>query len=172
MIVSAGASAAVEELATSLSTRRTLSISAVTAEDGVMSVSFLPGGTVIGARATLLARCIGVESVRVLWGRLKRQSGAGLRYLTITLAPTGLVTVCSVKVLFSSRSTGIAPPPSPILVGGSRIYLFSTFYVVLRGNQEPDLRCLLAIANLYRTLVGSEPSYVVWGRGCDCETAT
>ena len=91
--VSAGASAAVEELATSLSTQRTLSISAVAAEDGVMSVSFLPGGTVIGARATLLARCIGVESVRVWWGRLKRQSGAGLRYHTITLAPTGLVIV-------------------------------------------------------------------------------
>ena len=42
----------------------------------------------------------------------------------------------------------------------------------LRGNQEPDLRCLLVIVNLYRTLVGSEPTYVVWGRGCDCETAT
>ena len=42
-----------------------MSISAVAAEDGVMSVSFLPGGTVIGARATLLARCIGVKSVRV-----------------------------------------------------------------------------------------------------------
>ena len=54
------------------STQRTSSISAVAAEDGVMSVSFLPGGTVIGARATLLARCIGVESVRVWWGSLKR----------------------------------------------------------------------------------------------------
>ena len=30
---------------------------------------------------------------------------------TITLVPTGLVNVCPVKVLFSSRSTGITPPP-------------------------------------------------------------
>ena len=126
---SAGASAAVEELATSPSTQRTSSISAVAAEEGVRSVSFLLGGIVIGARATLLARCIGVESIRVWWGSLERQSGAGLRYLTITLAPTGLVTACSVKVLFSSRSTDIAPPPSPILVGGPRIYIFYTFYV-------------------------------------------
>ena len=59
--VSAGASAAVEELATSPPTERTSSISAMAAEDGVRSVSFLLGGTVIGARATLLARCIGVR---------------------------------------------------------------------------------------------------------------
>ena len=51
-------------------------------------------------------------------GGLERQSRTGLRYLlTITLAPTGLVNVCPAKVLFSSRSTGIVPPPSPILVG-------------------------------------------------------
>ena len=50
--VSAGASAAVEELATSPHTKRTSSISAVAAEDKVRSVSFLLGGTVIGADAT------------------------------------------------------------------------------------------------------------------------
>ena len=49
--VSAGASAAVEELATSPSTKRTSSISAVAAEDAIRSVSFL-GGTVIGVDAT------------------------------------------------------------------------------------------------------------------------
>ena len=64
--VSAGASAAVEELATSPPTKRTSSISAVAAEDGVRSVSFLLGGAVIGARATLLARCIGVRDRRVV----------------------------------------------------------------------------------------------------------
>ena len=64
--VSAGASAAVEELATSPPTQRTSSISAVAAEDRVRSVSFLLGGTVIGARATLLARCIGVRDRRVV----------------------------------------------------------------------------------------------------------
>ena len=51
--VSAGASAAVEELATSPPTKRTSSISAVAAEDAVRSVSFL-GGTVIGVDATWL----------------------------------------------------------------------------------------------------------------------
>ena len=50
--VSAGASAAVEELATSPPTKRTSSISAVAAEDVVRSVSFPLGGTVIGAGAT------------------------------------------------------------------------------------------------------------------------
>ena len=50
--VSAGASAAVEELATSPPTKRTSSITAVAAEDRVRSVSFLLGGTVIGADAT------------------------------------------------------------------------------------------------------------------------
>ena len=50
--VSAGASVAVEELATSLPTKRTSSISAVAAEDAVRSVSFLLGGTVTGADAT------------------------------------------------------------------------------------------------------------------------
>ena len=64
--VSAGASAAVEELATYPPTKKTPSISAVTAEDGVRFVSFLLGGTVIGARATLLARCIGVRDRRVV----------------------------------------------------------------------------------------------------------
>ena len=48
----AGASAAVEELAISPPTKRTSSISRVAAEDGVWSVSFLLGGTVIGADAT------------------------------------------------------------------------------------------------------------------------
>ena len=133
--VSAGASAAVEELATSPSTQRTSSISAVAAEDGIVSVSFLPGGTVIGARVTLLARCIGVEYVRVWWGSLERQSGAGLRYLTITLAPTGLVTVCSVKVLFSSRSTGIAPPPLPHFSWGPEN--LSLFYVLCTWPASP-----------------------------------
>ena len=64
--VPAGASAALEELATSPPTKRTSSISAVAAEDGVRSVSFLLDGTVIGARATLLARCIGVRDRRVV----------------------------------------------------------------------------------------------------------
>ena len=64
--VSAGASAAVEELATSPPTKRTSPISAVAAEDGVRSASFLLGGTVIGARAILLARCIGVRDRRVV----------------------------------------------------------------------------------------------------------
>ena len=86
--VSSGASAAVEELATSPPTKTTSSISAVAAEDGVRSVLFLLGGIVIGARATLLARCIGFatdvsslqessiwESVCVWWDRLERQSG-------------------------------------------------------------------------------------------------
>ena len=50
--VSAGASAAVEELATSPPTKRTSPISAVAAEDRVRSVSFLLGGTVIGTDAT------------------------------------------------------------------------------------------------------------------------
>ena len=50
--VSAGASAAVEELVTSPPTKRTSSISALAAEDAVRSVSFLVGGTVIGAEAT------------------------------------------------------------------------------------------------------------------------
>ena len=50
--VSAGASAAVKELATSPPTKRTSSISAVAAEDAVRSVSFLLGGTVIGVDAT------------------------------------------------------------------------------------------------------------------------
>ena len=49
--VSAGASAAVEELATSPPTKRTSSISAVAVEDAVRSVSFLLG-TVIGVDAT------------------------------------------------------------------------------------------------------------------------
>ena len=49
--VSAGASAVVEELATSPPTKRTSSISVVVAEDAVRSVSFL-GGTVIGVDAT------------------------------------------------------------------------------------------------------------------------
>ena len=49
--VSAGASAAVEELATSPPTKITSSISAVAAEDAVRSVSFL-SGTVIGVDAT------------------------------------------------------------------------------------------------------------------------
>ena len=49
---------------------------------------------------------------RVVCGGLESQSGTGLRYLlTITLAPTGLVNVCPVQVLFSSRGTGIAPLP-------------------------------------------------------------
>ena len=53
-------------------------------------------------------------------GGLERQLGAGLRYLlTITLAPIGLVNVCPVNVLFSSRSTGIAPPPLPNFSWGS-----------------------------------------------------
>ena len=50
--VSAGASTAVEGLAISSPTKRTSSISAVAAEDRVWSVSFLLGGTVIGADAT------------------------------------------------------------------------------------------------------------------------
>ena len=50
--VSTGASAAVEELATSPPTKRTSSISAVATEDAVRSVSFPLGGTVIGADAT------------------------------------------------------------------------------------------------------------------------
>ena len=50
--VFAGASAAVEELAISPPTKRTSSISAVAAEDRVWPVSFLLGGTVIGADAT------------------------------------------------------------------------------------------------------------------------
>ena len=45
-------------------------------------------------------------------GHLERQSGTGLCYLlTIALAPTGLVNVCPVTVLFWSRSVGIAPAP-------------------------------------------------------------
>ena len=51
-VVSAGASAAVEELATSPPTKRTSSISAVAAGDAVRSVSFLLGGIVIGVEAT------------------------------------------------------------------------------------------------------------------------
>ena len=50
--VSAGASAAVEKLATSPPTKRTSSVSAVAAKDGVRSVSFLQGGTVIDVDAT------------------------------------------------------------------------------------------------------------------------
>ena len=50
--VSAGASAAVEPLATSPATKRTSSISAVAAGDAVRPVSFLLGGTVIGVEAT------------------------------------------------------------------------------------------------------------------------
>ena len=50
--VSAGASAAVEALATSPLTKRTSSISAVAAGDAVRSVSFLLGGTVIRVEAT------------------------------------------------------------------------------------------------------------------------
>ena len=50
--VSAGALAAVEELATSPPTKRTSSISAVAGEDAVRSVSFLLGSTVIGEDAT------------------------------------------------------------------------------------------------------------------------
>ena len=50
--VSAGASAAIEELANSPPTKRTTSIPAVAAEDAVRSVSFLLGGTVIGVDAT------------------------------------------------------------------------------------------------------------------------
>ena len=123
--VSTGASAAVEELATSPPTKRTSSISAVAAEDRVRSVSFLLDGTVIGARATLLARCVGVRDRR-------------------TCRP------------YRNRRYG-----SLFVFGGA----------AFRGNREPDLRCLLAIANLYRTLVGLEPTYVVWGRGCDYETA-
>ena len=80
-------------------------------------------------------------------GGLERQSGAGLRYpFTITLAPTGLVNVCPVKVLFSSRSTGIAPPPSPMLVGGPRIYHFPTFYVRGRLSEETYRFYLLVVA--------------------------
>ena len=50
--VSAGASAAVEEVAISPPTKRTSSISAVAAEDRVWSVSCFLGGTVIDADAT------------------------------------------------------------------------------------------------------------------------
>ena len=50
--VSAGASAAVEELAFSPPTKKTSSISVVAAGDAVRSVSFLLGGTVIGVEAT------------------------------------------------------------------------------------------------------------------------
>ena len=69
--VSAGASAAVEELAISPPTKRTSSISAVVAEDRVWSVSFFLGGTVIGADATWfewgsLAACqIGISACRL-----------------------------------------------------------------------------------------------------------
>ena len=49
---------------------------------------------------------------RVVCGDLERQSRTGLRYLlTIILDPTGLLNVCPVTVLFSSRSVGIAPAP-------------------------------------------------------------
>ena len=135
--VSAGASAAVEELATF---QRTSSISAVAAKDGVMSVSFLPGGIVIGARATLLARCIGVESVRVWWASLKGQSGAGLRYLTITLAPTGLVTVCSVKVILVEEH-GHSPPPLPHFSWG--LENLSLFYVLCSLERQSGTRFTL-----------------------------
>ena len=50
--VSAEASAAVEELATSPLSKRTSSISVLAAEDRVRSVSFFLGGSVIGADAT------------------------------------------------------------------------------------------------------------------------
>ena len=50
--VSAGASAAVEELATSPPTKMASSISAVAAEDVVRSISFPLGSTVIGVDST------------------------------------------------------------------------------------------------------------------------
>ena len=50
--VSAGASAAVEALATSPPTKRTSSIFSVAGRNAVRSVSFLLGGTVIGVEAT------------------------------------------------------------------------------------------------------------------------
>ena len=80
--------------------------------------------------------------------------------------------------------------PTRIVDMGQSVCVFGG--EALRANQEPDLRCLLAIANiyrslvptrlrwrrclpaianLYRTLVGSEPTYVGVGRRCDCETA-
>ena len=125
---SAGASAAVEELATSPSTQRTSSISAVAAEEGVRSVSFLLGGIVIGARATLLARCIGVESVRVWWGSLERQSGAGLRYLTITLC-----LFCKGVILVEEH--GHSPPPLPHFSWGPEN--LSLFYILCTWPASP-----------------------------------
>ena len=78
------------------------------------------------------------ESVCVWWGRLERQSGTRLRYLfTITLAPTGLVHGCPVKVLFSSRSTGIAPPPLLNFSWGpenlSLLYVLCTWAAIRRN---------------------------------------
>ena len=49
------------------------------------------------------------------------QAGTGLHYpLTLTLAPTGLASVCTVKALLSSRSAGIAPPPRISILLSSR----------------------------------------------------
>ena len=69
--VSAGASAAVEELVTSPPTKRTSSISAVAAGGAVRSVSFLLGSTVIGVEATWFewgffgGMSIGISSCRL-----------------------------------------------------------------------------------------------------------
>ena len=42
--------------------------------------------------------------------------------------------------------------------------------VALRGNREPGLRYLLAIANRCRVIVGLDPTCVVSGKGCGYET--
>ena len=84
----------------------------------------------LGLRLRLRDSHVSAEQSVTKAKRLPATFGAELRYLlTITLSPTGLVNVCPVKVLFSSKSTGIGPPPSPILVGGPRIYHFPMFYV-------------------------------------------
>ena len=68
---------------------------------------------------------------RVVCGGLERQSGIGLRYLLIiTLVPTGLVNVCPVKILFSSRSAGIAPPPKLLLGARESITFLRSLYVI------------------------------------------
>ena len=69
-----------------------------------------------------------VESFcRHVCGGLERQSGTGLRYLlTITLAPIGLVNVCTVQVIIVEER-GHIPPPPPICIRGPGIYRFSTF---------------------------------------------
>ena len=69
--VSAGASAAVEELATSPPTKRASSISAVAAGDAVRSVLFLLVGTVIGVEGTWFEwGCFGGMSIGISACRL------------------------------------------------------------------------------------------------------